>query len=180
MAGRQHALALIVRLSVAASVAAGGAACTKADHTGARLELAAATLVVEQADGTRHVFALAATGEVTFDGERLITLQPNGHIVIDGKPAARVERDGTISARSVRTNAMVHDDGAFLLGGEPELTLGADGVASGPLLTTMDHPRLALEGARVRYQGPPGARRAVMVGFAAFVTGLPAAVADRP
>lgn len=41
----------------------------------------------------------------------------------------------------------------------------------------MDHPRVQLEGGTMEYQGPPAGRRATMVGFAAFVTSLPTAVA---
>jgi hypothetical protein len=124
------------------------------------------------------VLALTAAGAVTFDNEPVITLEKNGHIVVGGKRLARVESDGGISARKVRTNAVVKDDGTFVLDGVDELVLAPDGTASGPLFETMEHPRMKLEGAKVRYEGPPGARRATMVGFAAFVTGLPAAVAQ--
>lgn len=153
------------------------AACGGArDRTGARLELADAKLVVAQSDGQTHVLALAASGAVTFDNQPLITLEKNGHIVIGGKRLARVERDGSISANTVRTNALVKDDGTFVLDGVDELTIGPDGKVTGPLFETMDHPRVKLEGSTMEYSGPPSARRAAMVGFAALVTNLPSAV----
>jgi hypothetical protein len=165
--------ALVVVLGLCAAAACGGVK----DKTGATLELADARLVVEQADGQSHVLALAANGAVTFDNEPVITLEKNGHILVGGKRLARVERDGSISANTVRTNAVVKDDGTFVLDGVDELFLSPDGTASGPIFETMDHPRVKLEGSKMRYEGPLGARRATMVGFAAFVTSLPAAVA---
>jgi hypothetical protein len=147
------------------------------DKTGAKLELADAKLILVQADGQTRVLALAADGSVTFDNQPLIKLEKNGgHIVIDGKRRARVERDGSISANSVRTNAVVKDDGTFVLDGVEELTIDQDGNVTGPLFDTLDHPKLVLAGGKLRYEGPPGARRATMVGFAALLTNLPAAV----
>ncbi|MBZ0232256.1 MAG: hypothetical protein K8M05_07875 [Deltaproteobacteria bacterium] len=147
------------------------------DRTGAALELADARLVVTQADGQTRTLALAAGGAVTFDNQPVVTLEKNGHIVIAGKRLARVERDGSISANTVRTNVVVKEDGTFVLDGVEELTIGPDGKVTGPLFETMDHPRVQLEGGTMAYQGPPAARRATMVGFAAFVTSLPTAVA---
>ena len=168
-------IALLAALGLlAASAACGG----PKDRSGAKLELADARLVVTQADGTSHVLALTAAGAVTFDNEPVLTLEKAGHILVGGKRLARVESDGGISARKVRTNALVKDDGTFVLDGVDELTIGPDGAATGPLFETIDHPRVKLEGAKVRYEGPPGARRATMVGFAAFLTNLPAAVAE--
>lgn len=167
--------ALVVALVVMLAAACGG----PKDKTGAKLELADAKLVVTQADGQIHVLALAASGAVTFDNQPLITLEKNGHILVGGQRLARVERDGSISANKVRTNAVVKDDGTFVLDGVDELTIGPDGAATGPLFETMDHPRVKLEGGKVEYVGPPGARRATMVGFAALLTNLPAAVATK-
>lgn len=166
-------LALLWLFGVSVTLAACGGA---KDRTGAKLELADAKLVVAQADGQTHVLALSAAGAVTFDNQPVITLEKNGHILVGGKRLARVERDGSISAQTVRTNAVVKEDGTFVLNGVDELVLAPDGTASGPLFETMDHPRVVLEGAKVRYDGPPGARRATMVGLAAFLTDLPAAV----
>jgi hypothetical protein len=165
-------LALSVVLVLAA--ACGGAK----DKTGAKLELADAKLVITQADGASHVLALSAAGAVTFDNQPVITFEKNGHILVGGKRLARVERDGSISAQTVRTNALVKEDGTFVLNGVDELTIAPDGKVTGPLFETMDHPSLKLEGGTMAYSGPPGARRATMVGFAAFVTSLPAAVAN--
>ncbi len=151
-------------------------ACGAKDKSGARLDLADARLVITQADGATHVLALAAGGAVTFDNQPVLTLERLGHIVVGGHRLARVELDGSISANKVRTNATVSPEGTFVLDGQTELTIADDGAVTGPLFETMDHPRLKLEGAKVRYEGPPAARRATMVGFAAFVTSLPAAV----
>jgi hypothetical protein len=145
-------------------------------RSGAKLELADAKLVVEQADGQLHVLALNAAGAVTFDNEPVITLEKTGHILIGGKRLARVEPDGSISANGMRTNVQVKEDGTFILSTIEELTFAPDGTASGPLFETMDHPRVKLEGGKVRYEGPPGARQATVVGFAAFLTDLPASV----
>jgi hypothetical protein len=149
------------------------------DRTGAKLELADAKLILAQADGQTRVLALAADGSVTFDNQPLIKLEKSGgHIVIGGKRLARVERDGSISANSVRTNAVVKDDGTFVLDGVEELVIDKDGNVTGPLFETLDHPKLVLGGGKLRYEGPPGARRATMVGLAALLTNLPAAVAQ--
>ncbi|HUQ07901.1 MAG TPA: hypothetical protein VM261_35645 [Kofleriaceae bacterium] len=166
--------ALVVTLGLVAAAACGGAK----DKTGAKLELADARLVITQADGANHVLALAANGAVTFDNEPVITLEKNGHINVGSKRLARVERDGSISATTVRTNAAVTPTGSFMLDGVEELVIGPDGNVTGPLFETMEHPRFKIEGATMKYEGSPGARQATMVGFAAFVTSLPAAVAQ--
>lgn len=167
------AAAIAFAVAVVGLAACGG----PKDRTGAKLELADARFVITQADGQTRTLALAASGAVTFDNEPVVTIEPNGHIVVGGARLARVERDGSISARKVRTNAVVNEDGTFILDGVEELTIGPDGKVTGPLFETMDHPRVALEGGTMAYQGPPGARRAAMVGMAAFLTSLPAAVA---
>lgn len=162
-----------------ALAAAGLAACAKGDPTGARLVLAEARLVVTGDDGPRHVLTVSAAGEIALDGAAQFTLRPDGHIVVGGQAVARVERDGAISVHSVRTNAVVRDDAAFVLDGAVELEVGDDGAVTGPLLATMDHPRLRVDGARLRYEGPPAARRAAMIGLAGVVTNLPARVGER-
>lgn len=169
----------VLLLGLLASIVTLGACGGAKDRTGAKLELANAKLVVTQADGQIHVLTLAANGAVTFDNQPVVTLEKNGHIQVGGKRLARIERDGSISASTVRTNAVVKEDGTFVLDGVDELTIGPDGAATGPLFETMDHPRVKLQGGKVEYVGPPGARRATMVGFAAFLTNLPAAVATK-
>jgi hypothetical protein len=145
------------------------------DKPGVRVELADARLVFAQPDGSSHVVTLTADGAVSFDGEPVIKVRKDGQIEAEGQLFARLQPDGRVFAHGVATNVRINEDAVFEMDGAPELTIGADGAVTGPLLETMDHPMLPLDGAKVRYEGPPGARRATMLGFAAFVTNLPGA-----
>jgi hypothetical protein len=163
--------ALVLGLLVSGLVAAAG--CGKRDRSaGAPLVLADAKLIVEQADGATHIFSLKADGAVTFDTEPVVTVRKDGQIAAGGKLMARLNKDYKIIAHGVETNAAVMPSGVFQLDGADELLIAEDGKVTGPLLETMDHPRLNVEGAKVVYEGPPAARQAMLVGFAAFVTGL--------
>lgn len=152
--------------------------CGARDQGGARLELGEARLVFAQPDGSTNAVVLRADGAVSYDGEAVIKLRRDGQIETGGKLMGRLQRDGRVFAHGVETNMHVDADANFLLDGVVELSIGADGVVTGTLLETMDHPMLPLDGAKIRYEGPPGARRATMLGFAAFVTNL--AGAQRP
>lgn len=159
-------------LLVATMLAAG---CGARDRGGVKVELADARLVFAQPDGSTHAIVLKADGAVSYDGEAVIKIRKDGQLESEGKLFARLEKDGRVYAHGVETNLRVSPEGALTLDGAEELAIGDDGSVTGPLLETMDHPMLPIDGAKVRYEGPPGARRATMLGFAAFVTNLPGA-----
>lgn len=157
-----------------AMVVTGAAGCGKKDRSpGAKLELADARIVIEQTDGVTHVLALKADGAVTFDNEAVVTLRKDGQIAVGGKLSARLDPKFHLYAHGLETNVVVtREPPVFQMDGGDELQIEDSGAVTGPLFETMDHPRLMVDGARVRYEGPPGARQATLLGFAAFVTGL--------
>lgn len=169
--------AVAAAVAAAAVASLGGAGCKGRDRSSsAPIALAAARLVVEQADGVTHVLAVAADGTVTFDNEPVVVVRKDGQIAgpAGGKPMARLSKDFRLYAHGVETNVHVLPSGVFQMDGADELLIAEDGKVTGRLLQTMDHPRLKVEGAKVAYEGPPAARQALLVGFAAFVTDLTA------
>lgn len=136
-----------------------------------KLELADATLSIDTAAGAKHTLALDHGGVLTFDGASFGALTRNGRILVGGAPRGHVDLDGTLRFDNQPSNAKILDDGTFQLDGGDELTIGADGAVTGFLLDTIDHPVLGKD-LTIRYQGPPGARRPIMIGFATLVTGV--------
>ena len=159
--------------AVAIALAAAAAGCMKPDRSGAKVELADARLEMVQQDGTKHVLSLSATGALAFDGETFATITADSRLLVGGKETGKLEKDGVLWAQGVPSNVVIKPGGTFVMNGVDEVRLDEDGVATGPLLATMDHPRMDLDGAKVTYVGPPGARRPLMTGFAAFVTRTP-------
>lgn len=165
----------LVAIGIAAALGAAG--CKGRDRSSsAPIAVAPARLVVEQADGVTHVLAVGADGAVTFDNEPVVVVRKDGQIAaaVGGKPMARLSKDFKLYAHGIETNVHVLPSGVFQMNGADELLIAEDGKVTGPLLESMDHPRLKVEGAKVAYEGPPAARQALLVGFAAFVTGLTA------
>lgn len=148
------------------------ASCMKPDHRGARLELADARIEFTQRDGAHHVVALSAQGALAFDGTSFATLGRDGQLLVAGAETAKLEKNGVLAVRGVASNVVIRPDGALVMNDVVEVSIAEDGTVAGSLLETMDHPRLDPEGGTARYVGPPAARRALMTGFAAFVTGL--------
>ncbi len=158
-------------LAAAVTLAAG---CMKPDTRGARLELADARLEIAQHDGARHVVSMTSQGVLAFDREVFATIGKDGDLRAGGAETAKLQKDGVLWVQGVRSNnVVIRPDGTFEMYGEVALTIGADGAVTGPLLASMAHPRMVTEDATVTYVGPPEARRALMTGFVAFVTGTP-------
>jgi len=147
--------------------------CMKPDHRGARLELADAHIEFVQRDGTRHQVSLSTQGALAFDGATFATIARDGQLVVAGVETAKLERTGVLSVRGIASNIVIRPDGALVMSDVVEIEIADDGTVTGSLLETMDHPRLDPEGGTARYIGPPATRRALMTGFAAFVTGTP-------
>lgn len=164
----------LVAVAVAVWVALVGAlaACRSTPPT-VKLELADAKLAITAKDGATHTVALTKAGALSLDGATFATLTGNGTLLVGGKPVGNVDPDGSIRIGKELTNAKVKRDGTFVLAEVEELTIAADGAVTGPLLDTIDHPQLGTD-LTMRYDGPSGARRPLMVGFATLVTSLPA------
>jgi hypothetical protein len=141
----------------------------RSDTPTIKLELAETKLAIDTAAGAKHTLTMNPGGVYTFDGQIVGAVTPTGKLLIGGAIMGNVDLDGTIRFDNKPTNAKVLPDGTFELDGGTELTLGPDGVASGVLLDTIDHPALGKD-LTIRYEGPPGARRATMIGFAMIVT----------
>ena len=159
----------VVALVVLAVVQCAGCGGVK-DKTVARLELADARLTIDQADATHHELALTANGEVRWDGKLFVVVTRNGVLRSGTAIVARVDKYGALSVRGQPTNLAVRPEGEFEIDGVQELTIDRDGTVAGPLLGSLDHPALNLDGAKVVYVGPANARWALLLGFAALVT----------
>ncbi len=165
---------LFAHVGVAALVVVGLTHCTGCgmkDPTMARLELADATITIDQPDGVHHALTLAASGAVAWDGKPLLTISKNGVLSAGGKTIAKVDKHGAITIHGqLVDNLAVLPDGTFRLDGEAALTIDRDGTIAGPLIKSLAHPALVLDGSKLAYVGPPGARWATLLGFAAVLS----------
>lgn len=156
---------------ILALVAVGGAAgCGVKDPTEAHVELADAKLTIDQPDGKHHELAVATNGAVTWDGKPVVTIGAKGALKADGKVIAKIDKHGVMTIGGQPTNVAVTRDGAFIMDGTPELTITREGVVDGPLVASLDHPAVVLEGSKLAYVGPPAGRQAVLLGFATLIT----------
>jgi hypothetical protein len=162
-----------VRPALALLTTALAAGCMKPDLHGAKLDLADARLEILQKDGARHVVMMTRQGVLAFDGEVFATIGTYGDLRAHGVETAKLEKDGVLWAQGVRSNVEIRPDGALVMNGEVELEFTTDQSVHGSLFKTMNDPRLDPAGGRVLYVGPPEARRALMTGFAAFLTRTP-------
>lgn len=149
------------------------AGCMKPDRRGAALELADARIDFVQRDGARHVISLSKQGELAFDGKLFATITADGQLFAGGAPTAKLEKDGVLWAQGAASNVIIRPGGELVMNDVVEVAIADNGDVTGTLLETMDHPALDPEGGSARYHGPPGSRRALMTGFAAFLTGKP-------
>ena len=164
---------LFAHVGVAALVVVGLTHCTGCgmkDPTMARLDLADATITIDQPDGVHHALTLAASGAVAWDGKPLLTISKSGALTAGGRAIAVVDKHGAITVHGQPTNLAVRPDGSFELDGVAELTIDRDGTIAGPLIKTIDHPALVLDGSKLAYVGPPAARWATLLGFAAVLS----------
>lgn len=157
-------------LTVALAALGAAAGCGVEDPTRAHIDLADAKMTIDQPDGVHHELAVAASGAVTWDGKPLVTIGAKGTLKAGGKVIARLDKHGVMTLRGQLTNVAVTKDGAFIMDGTPELTITRDGLIAGPLIETIDHPAVVLEGSKLGFVGPPAARQAILLGFAALVT----------
>jgi hypothetical protein len=162
---RSIALALVSCLVAGAAVG-----CGVKDRTEGRIELADASITIEQPDGVKHQLTVAASGEVRWDGKPLVTIGKRGTLKVGAKIVARIDKYGAVTIGGQPTNIAVTRDGAFIMDETPELTITTTGLIDGPLIDSIDHPAVVLEGSKLTYAGPPAARQAVLLGFAAVVT----------
>jgi hypothetical protein len=149
--------------------ALGGAGCGVKDRTEGRLDLADAELAIDQQDGVHHELSLTAAGAVAWDGKPLVTITRNGVLRAGTRTLAKIDKYGAVTIGGQPTNLVVTKDGALQLDGQDELTIDRDGVVAGTLVDTIDHPAMKLDGAKLTYAGPPAARQAVLLGFAAVI-----------
>ena len=144
--------------------------CGVKDPTAARLTLADATITIDQKDGGHHALALAASGEVTWDGKPLAKVGGNGSLSAGGKVVAVIDKNGVMTVHGQPTNLAIRPDGTFELDGTAEVTIDRDGTMAGPLLSSLDSKAFDPAGGTLRYQGPEKARQATMLGFAAVLS----------
>jgi hypothetical protein len=175
---------LFAHVAVAAGVGALAvtcAGCGVKDRTVARLELADAKITIDQADGVHHALALASKGEVAWDGKPFLVITRDGALKVGKDVVARIDRHGALTIKGQPTNYAIRPDGAFAIDGVDELTIDRDGLIGGPLIDSLDHPVIKLEGAKLAYVGPANARWATLIGLAALLTpGLSPADATTP
>ncbi|HVV85098.1 MAG TPA: hypothetical protein VHE35_18665, partial [Kofleriaceae bacterium] len=157
---------VIVATMAGAMLAAAG--CQPKDPTAATVALADAKLTIDQPDGVHHVLALAADGNVQWDGAPLAKVSRGGRVTRGKEELITVDKHGNVSVHRRGTNLIVDRDGTFD-DGDLKLTIDRDGAVGGNLIAEMDLPSVAVEGSKVVYSGPPEARQALLLGFACLV-----------
>lgn len=153
-------------LLVFAALAAG---CGVKDPSQISLKIAPASITVVNPSGERHVLAMASSGEVTLDGNRVFSIRGDGRIRVYPKLGFQLTKDDTILQSGQKTNAAIRGDGTFVLDGADQLHYDSKGGIIGALLSDSDH-ELVKAHATVTYDGPPEAHRAMMFAFAVLLT----------
>ena len=167
MATSRNAVVLAVVLGAAS--AAGAAGCGVKDRTQASLTLVDSKITIAQPDGVTHELVVFANGLVQWDGKPLVTISKTGVLRDGNRVLAKVDKYGAMAITGQPTNLAVRPDGTFVLDGEVELSIAREGQVLGPLIDSLDHPAVVLEGSTIRYLGPVAGRQVAMLGLVALV-----------
>jgi hypothetical protein len=163
----KRSVATVLIVAACAGCSGGGDKAKRDDGspgqwTEAVLVIAPAALTVDNGS-TRHLLRLDADGSVFADDKLLATVSTKGELTIDGKLAAILLSDGTVTIPDEGDEAIkIRDDGALIDGVDPKkvlLEFGADGTLRGPLLDG------ELKGTTMTSSGSPKARRALMLAW---------------
>ena len=111
---------------------------------------------------------------VTIDGKPFAKLTRDGRLQAGTATTVRLTKDGTVLVHGNVSNVHVGTEATFTLDGATALTIDSAGAITGPLLADIDHSMFEAAGATLTYAGPPEARRAIMFAFAAALTSAPA------
>ena len=157
---------MLAVFAVAACGGGGGAkqpSTTVAAQTSAVLTVQPASLSAT-VDGQPMELAIDAAGKITVNGKLVGTIGANGEARdANDKVIASIATDGRVTIQGEpQEDIVIRDDGSVVNRGEAIVSIGADAVLAGKLISEAD--------AKITYAGPPEGRRAMMLAWLVSVS----------